>query len=239
VIGVFSTNAEAAAWNAKVKDNLATPRGITVGKKAGDFIFDDLNSDGVIDTKDQVFMGYLTPNITGGFQNTFIWKQLSLRIGMDYALGHMISNGSLARSLGTGRAFNEGAPAQALGPDIWQKEGDQGKKYARFSFADADFGQRNYIRSSTLGGNNGYGSDVSAMISKGDFLAFREVTLSYDVSRDILRRARISGLNVFASVFNLGYLTAYDGINPEVYNGFDALGYPRPRQFTLGATLKF
>ena len=239
VIGVFSTNAEAAAWNAKVKDNLATPRGITVGKKAGDFIFDDLNSDGVIDTKDQVFMGYLTPNITGGFQNTFIWKQLSLRIGMDYALGHMISNGSLARSLGTGRAFNEGAPAQALGPDIWQKEGDQGKKYARFSFADADFGQRNYIRSSALGGNNGYGSDVSAMISKGDFLAFREVTLSYDVSRDILRRARISGLNVFASVFNLGYLTAYDGINPEVYNGFDALGYPRPRQFTLGATLKF
>ena len=239
VLGVFSTNAEAAAWNAKTKDNLATPRGQTVGKKAGDFIFADLNADGVIDTKDQVFMGYLTPDITGGFHNTFTWKGISMRVGMDYALGHMISNGALARSLGTGRAFNEGAPAEALGPDIWQKEGDQGKRYARFSFADADFGQRNYIRSSALGGNNGYGSDVSAMISKGDFLALREITVSYDLPKDMMRKIRSTGMNVFASVFNLGYLTAYKGVNPEVYTGFDALGYPRPRQFIMGATLKF
>ena len=239
VLGVFSTNAEAAAWSAKTRDNLATPRGLTVGKKAGDFIFADLNSDGVIDTKDQVFMGYLTPNITGGFHNNFSWKGLTLRIGTDFALGHMISNGALARSMGTGRAFNEGAPAEALSPETWQKEGDVGKKYARFSFADADFGQRNYLRSSTLGGNNGYGSDVSTMISKGDFLALREITLAYDLPKNVSRKLRSTGVNIFASAFNLAYLTAYDGINPEVYTGFDALGYPRPRQIVLGANLKF
>ena len=239
VLGVFSTNAEAAAWSAKTRDNLASPRGQTLGKKAGDFIYADLNEDGVIDTKDQVFMGYLTPNITGGFHNTFGWKGISLRIGTDFAMGHMISNGNLARSLGTGRAFNEGAPAQALGPDIWQKEGDVGKKYARFSFADGDFGQRNYIRASSLGSNNVYGSDVSTMISKGDFLALREVTLSYDLPRTVLRKIRTSALSVFASAFNMAYITAYEGMNPEVYTGFDALGYPRPRQFVLGATVKF
>jgi TonB-linked SusC/RagA family outer membrane protein len=239
VVGVFATNAEAAAWSARTRDNLATPRGQTVGKKAGDFIFADLNADGVIDTKDQVFMGYLTPDVTGGFHNTFSWKGLSLRIGTDFALGHVISDGNLARTLGTGRAFNEGAPAQALGPDIWQKEGDAGKKYARFSFADADFGQRNYIRASSLGANNSYGSDVSAMISKGDFLALREITFAYDLPKTVSRKLRSTGVNVFASAFNLGYLTAYDGINPEVYTGFDALGYPRPRQVVLGATLKF
>ncbi|MBE7170188.1 MAG: SusC/RagA family TonB-linked outer membrane protein [Williamsia sp.] len=239
VLGVFATEAEAAAWNATKKDNLASPPGISVGKHAGDFIFDDVNGDGVIDTKDQVFMGYRTPDKIGGMQNTFSYKAFSLRIAVDYAMGHLISNGALARSLGQGRAFNEGAPSQALGPDIWQKSGDAGKKYARFSFADFDFGQRNYIRLGTLGNNNSYASDVSALIEKGDFLALREISLSYEVSKDLLRKIRSTGLNLFASVYNLGYLTKYTGINPETYTGFDEAGYPRPRQFSLGATLRF
>jgi len=238
-LGVFATEEEAKAWNATKKDNLASPSGITTKKHAGDFIFDDINNDGVIDTKDQVFMGYRSPDKIGGMQNFLTYKSFSLKIAVDYALGHLISNGALARSLGQGRAFNEGAPEQALGPDIWQKEGDVGKKYARFSFADFDFGQRNYIRLATLGNNNSYASDVSAMIEKGDFLALREIALSYDIPRSILQKIRLSSVNIFASVFNLGYLTKYKGINPETYTGFDALGYPRPRQFSLGTSIRF
>ena len=239
VVGVFATEAEASAYNAKIKDNIASPLGITTGKHAGDFIFADINSDGVIDTKDQVFMGYRNPDKVGGMQNTFSYKGLSLRVTMDYAMGHVISNGALARAIGQGRAYNEGAPAQATGPDIWQKEGDAGKKYARFSFADFDFGQRNYIRLGTLGNNNSYASDVSAMIDKGDYLAFREISLSYELPSNIMNKIHSTGLNVFASVYNLGYLTKYTGLNPETYTGFDDGGYPRPRQFSLGATLRF
>jgi len=237
--GVFSTDAEAAAWNAKVKDNLASPQGILVGKHAGDFIFRDVNGDGIIDTKDQVFMGYRNPDKIGGMQNTFTYKGLSLRFTMDYALGHVIANGALARSLGQGRAFNEGAPQEALGPDIWQKSGDVGKKYARFSFADFDFGQRNYLRGATLGNNASYSTDVSTMFSKGDFLAFRELSLAYDIPAGVMRKIHATGMNVFFSVYNLGYLTAYKGLNPEIYSGYDPGGYPRPRQYSLGATLRF
>lgn len=239
VLGVFATDEEAAAWNARIKDTKASPQGILVGKRAGDFIFDDVNNDGVIDTKDQVFMGYRNPDKIGGIQNTFTYKRLSLRITADYAMGHIISNGALARSLGQGRAFNEGAPAEALGPDIWKQSGDVGKKYARFSFADYDFGQRNYLRSATLGNNQGYGSDVSVMYQKGDFLALREITLSYDFPVSMLNKFKASSLNVFASVYNIGYITAYKGLNPEIYSGFDPGGYPRPRQFSLGANLRF
>ena len=172
-------------------------------------------------------------------QNTFSYKGISLRVVVDYALGHLISNGALARSLGQGRAYNEGAPKEALGPDIWQKEGDAGKKYARFSFADYDFGQRNYLRNATLGTNYTYSSDVSTMIQKGDFLAFREISIGYDIPKDLLRKAHVAGLNVFASVNNIGYITGYKGFNPETYTGVDGGGYPRPRQYSLGATLKF
>lgn len=239
VLGVFATDAEAAAWNAAKKDNLASPQGIILGKRAGDFIFADINNDGVIDTKDQVFMGYRTPTVTGGMQNTFSCKGISMRVTFDYAMGHMISNGALARSLGQGRAFNEGAPAEALGPDIWQKPGDAGKKYARFSFADFDFGQRNYLRAGTLGINNSYASDVSALIEKGNFVALREISFAYDLPAYIMRHIRSTGMNVFASIYNVGYLTGYKGLNPETYTGFDPGGYPRPRQFSLGATVRF
>ncbi len=237
VDGVFSTDAEAAAWG-KV-DQLASPSGIPIGKHAGDYKWADLNNDGIIDTRDVVFMGYSTPDKIGGMQNTLTYKNFTLRVAVDYAMGFVISNGALARSLGQGRAFNEGAPAEALGKDIWQKSGDVGKKYARFSFADFDYGQRNYLRTSAIGTNNSYGSDVSTMISKGDFLALREIYIGYDIPKAVLKKIHASNLNVFGSIYNLAYLTAYKGLNPETYSGFDDGGYPRPRQFSLGATLKF
>jgi hypothetical protein len=77
------------------------------------------------------------------------------------------------------------------------------------------------------------------MYEKGDFLALREITLTYDVPTAILKKARITGLNIYASVYNVGYITGYQGLNPEVYSGFDPGGYPRPRQYSLGANLKF
>ncbi len=239
-LGVFATEADAAKWNAGHKDQLASAVGIPIGKHAGDFIFDDINNDGLINSKDQVFMGYRSPDKIGGMQNYFTYKSLTLKIAVDYAMGFVIEDGALARSLGQGRAFNEGAPAEALGPDIWQKEGDVGKKYARFSFADADFGQRNYVgRVATLGTNNSYGADNTAMTTKGDFLAFRELSLNYTFPSRIMRKIHSTGFNVYFSVYNLGYLTKYKGRNPETYIGYDDGSYPRPRQFSIGGTLKF
>lgn len=239
VLGVFATDEEAAEWNARIKDNLASPQGIIVGKHGGDFIFDDVNGDGVIDTKDQVFMGYRTPDKLGGIQNEISYKRFKLRVNADYALGHIISNGALARSMGQGRAFNEGAPSQALGSDVWKNQGDEGMKYARFSFADYDFGQRNYLRNAPLGNNSSYNSDVSVMYEKGDFIALREVTLTYNFPAPWAKKLGSTGINVYASVYNVGYLTRYSGLNPEIYSGFDPGGYPRPRQYSVGAVAKF
>jgi TonB-linked SusC/RagA family outer membrane protein len=237
-LGVFATEAEAKAWG-KV-DNLSSPAGRTVGKHAGDYIWADLNNDNIIDSKDMEFLGYRSPDKTGGMQNTFSYKNFTLKFNVDFALGHIINDGALARSLGQGRAFNEGAPAEALGDDIWKKEGDVGKKYARFSFADYDFGQRNYLRQvTTIGTNSSYGVDVATLTTKGDFLAFRELSLGYDLPKSFLQKYKVSGMTLFASVYNIGYITAYKGQNPETYTGFDPGGYPRPRQFTFGANLKF
>ena len=238
VEGVFATDEEAEAWG-KV-DQLASAQGLGVGKKAGDYRWADLNNDNIIDSRDMVFTGYKTPDKIGGMQNTLTYRNFTMRFNIDFALGHVISNGALARSLGQGRAYNEGAPEEALGDDIWKKPGDEGKRYARFSFGDFDNGQRNYLRNvNAVGGNSGYSSDVSTMIEKGDFLAFRELYLSYNMPAKLMSKIGSAGMSVFGSITNLGYITKYEGLNPESYTGFDPGGYPRPRQFTLGAAVKF
>lgn len=242
--GIFATDEEAKAWD--VLDLVAPAATQGLGKKrGGDVRWADLNGDKKIDGRDMVFIGYRNPDKIGGLQNTFRYKALSLRVTMDYALGHMISNGALARSMGQARSGNEGAPREALGDNVWQKQGDVGKTYPRFSFADAGVGQRNHVRFATnvnytdVGVDDIYGTDVDFYYSKGDFLAFREVSLTYEVPAGLVKRISSGGLTLNAGVYNLGYLTKYKGLNPETYKGYDEGAYPRPRQFTLGATLRF
>ena len=242
--GVFATDAEAAA--SPIKDMMLPAANLGKVKHAGDVNWADLNGDNLINEKDLVFMGYRVPNKIGGMQNTFRYKGFTLKFNVDYAMGHVINDGELGRALGQGRSSNEGAPREALGNDIWQKQGDTGKKYPRFSFADYDIGFRNHLRFissqtgySGVGIDNSYGVDNSIYYSKGDFLAFRELSLSYNIPANICRKMSVKSITLNSGIYNIGYLTAYKGFNPEQYKGYDEGGYPRPRQITFGATIQF
>ncbi|KAA9349389.1 SusC/RagA family TonB-linked outer membrane protein [Larkinella humicola] len=240
--GIFATDEEAKS---APKDLLVTSVALGKPKHGGDVNWADLNGDGQIDGKDLVFIGYRVPDKIGGMQNTFTWKGFSARFTMDYALGHVISDGALARAMGQARASNEGAPREALSDETWQNPGETGKYYPRFSFGDADFGYRNHLRQVTQVGYNqvglddGYGSDNSIYFAKGDWLALRELSFSYQLPTGIARRIFAGSVQLNAGVYNIGYLTKYKGLNPEVYKGYDEGGYPRPRQFTFGATIRF
>lgn len=243
--GIFATDEEARG--AEVPVDMARPPAILGRpKNGGDVNWADLNGDRIIDGRDLVFMGYRVPDKIGGLQNTFSYKGLTMRFTMDYAMGHIVNDGALARAMGQGRSFNEGAPREALGSTTWQNPGDTGMKYPRFSFGDYDIGQRNHLRFihaiagyTDVGLGDSYGMDNSIYYSKGDWLAIRELSFSYSLPASLSQRLKLSRVALNAGVFNLGYLTGYKGLNPEVYKGFDEGGYPRPRQFTVGATIGF
>jgi TonB-linked SusC/RagA family outer membrane protein len=242
--GIFASNEEARAPGVP-KDMIAASANLNKPRNGGDVNWADLNNDGLIDGKDLVFMGYRIPDKMGGLQNTFTYKGFTLRVNMDYAMGHVISDGSLARGMGQGRSYNEGAPRMALSDKTWQGEGQTGAVYPRFSFGDFDIGWRNHLRFvssagySGVGLDNSYGVDNSIYYSKGDFLAFREVSLAYNLPSKIARMVFMNNVALNAGLYNIGYLSAYTGFNPEVYKGYDEGGYPRPRQLTLGVTLQF
>jgi hypothetical protein len=73
---------------------------------------------------------------------------------------------------------------------------------------------------------------------KGDYLAIREVTLSYSLPAKLLKRLKLSNIRFNATANNLYYFTKYRGLNPE--NGDQDNGrYPVPRIFSFGANVGF
>lgn len=232
MIGVYPTDAD--ALNAPF-DVYANGR----VKKGGDAIWDDLNGDGRIDNKDMVFMGYIRPDKTGGMVNSFQYKGLGLRFVMDYGIGHVIDNGFRAKANGSSRNNNM-AIADVLGNQIWKKPGDIATIPRYTVESDFDFGYRNHVRDAQgIGNSSSNPSNSSLYYSKGDYLAFREFSLSYQLKAGFLQKAAIQGLELFGGVYNIGYLTKYDGLSPEIFTGNDPGQYPRPREYNFGLRATF
>ncbi|SDB58861.1 TonB-linked outer membrane protein, SusC/RagA family [Flavobacteriaceae bacterium MAR_2010_188] len=241
MIGVYSTDEEAA--NAP-QDLLVSGSKFGDPKNGGDAIWRDVNGDNIIDDKDLVFVGYETPDKIGGMVNTFSYKGLQLRFAMDYAFGHVINSGWRARANANARN-NVMTTTDVLRDDFWTEQGDIAK-YPRYDNAsDFDNGYRNHLRNlgsnSNLDATGGGGSASTLYYEKGDFIAFRELTLSYSIPTGIdgISKLGLSDIRLNASAYNIGYWTKYSGLTPEIYDGTDEGIYPRPFQIILGVNLTF
>lgn len=230
-LGTYQTDEEAA--NAPVDPN--AQRRV---KHAGDSKFEDRNNDGTLDVNDMVFMGYIRPDKSGGILNTLRYKSLSVRIVMDWAVGHVIDNGFKGQIMGSSRN-NNNAITEAM-TNSWQEAND-GTRYPKYTVqSDYDYQYRNHMRWDNQIGSTTQGSTNNSLyFSKGDFLAFREVSLSYQLPESWSNRLRLSAVELFAGAYNLGYLKRYEGMFPEIYDGTDYGTYPRPRQYNMGARISF
>ena len=87
----------------------------------------DQNGDGVINDQDKVVLGQALPNVMGGFTNTFNYKNWSLTVFFNYALGGKIINTNVTK-LDLYQAGNNNSYADGLG--AWRPAnpitGDQG-----------------------------------------------------------------------------------------------------------------
>ena len=124
-------------------------------------------------------MGNIFPNVTGGFSTTFGYKGLSLYARFDYALGHTLYNDLKARSLGQYQGqFNIITDVK----DMWS-EANPNSDLTKFYYAD-QLAKKNITRSnnaSTAADNNS-----SRYYEKGDYLALREITLSYQLPKSLI-----------------------------------------------------
>ena len=197
-----------------------------------------MDGDGKITSYDRKVIGNIFPNLTGGFSTTFGYKGLSLYARFDYALGHTLYNDLLARSLGQYQGtFNLISEVK----NTWS-EANPDADLPKFYYAD-QLAKYNITRSNnaslTLNNNS------SRFYEKGDYLACREITLSYNLPKNLIKGAFIRDASVYVTGQNLFYITGYSGISPEpAVAGTNAAGvddgrYPTPRTLLFGLSVTF
>ena len=154
----------------------------------GDVNWRDVDRNDTIDSRDQVFIGTIYPKWTGGITTSLGYKGLSLFGRLEYATGHTIYNDLVPRILGNYQGTFNYIDWQKRAWSPTNTDTDIPKVY----FADqvtAPNGKQNYTRAnnagSVLNGNN------SRFYEKGDYLAIREITLSYDIPKSLLGHTKI------------------------------------------------
>lgn len=91
-----------------------------------------------------------------------------------------------------------------------------------------------YLQTGFIGNSNELLSDY--YIQNASFLRMDNLTIGYNAGEVYHKHA---SLRLSAGVQNVFVVTKYKGLDPEINGGIDNNFYPRPRIFTLGASLDF
>lgn len=201
---------------------------------AGDVKWVDQNGDGVINSLDRKVIGRTTPDFVGGFTTNVSYKNFNLFVKTDFATGHLvwnhIRNKGYAQTQG-----NQNQPIEVL--DSWTPTNTD-TDWPRFVFVNStknvwrgDEGDSYTSSSSLLNAGN------SRFWEKGDYLALREVTLSYNVPAEYFNDV-IKRLSIYVTGSNLHYFKSMSGDTPEI-GGVQSGAFPVPKTFTIGLNVTF
>ena len=186
-----------------------------------------MNGDGEITGDDTYYAGSALPVAYGGLANDIKWKGVDLKVLFTYTLGRKIINslkhGSLAFNGRWGTIYNDYRKLH-----FWQKPGDMGMPTLEAA-SDLYSGQ--------------FSGATDKMIEKVSWVRLKQLTLGYNVPKNLLKKINMEGVRIFFTAENLFILSNYSGIDPEAVDqmmAYDNLNnYPLSRKLTLGLTINF
>lgn len=188
----------------------------------------DLNGDGVISENDKYYAASPLPVAHGGWINEISWKQFDLNVVFTYSLGrHIINNYKYSFA----QPGNGAAPimGDTRDFDAWTQADNKEHDFSKLQM---------YTEL-----KNQFSGAYDTAIEKVHMLRLKQLTLGYNLDRQIAGKIGLSGARLFMTMENLFLLTNYSGLDPEIVNifsGLDALSsYPLPRKFTVGLTINF
>ncbi len=179
--------------------------------------------------------GKVIPDFTGGFTNTFRYKNLSLSALFTFSVGAQIYDSSSKRQMGLASDWNFRTDIF----DRWRQPGDVAK-YPRMSREGSTYGKD---------GEQWFNSTM--WLFDGDYMRLKNLTLSYNIPSRSLHKFGISTARVFVSGTNLVTFTKYPGADPEVARDHDDardrnmsanvsfLTPPQERVYTFGLNVSF
>jgi len=207
----------------------------------GDRMYKDLNGDGIIDSKDQTFLGSPIPKFQYGFNNSFTYKNFDLNVFFSGSYGNKVFN--QLRVSQTSSQNNTAYFTDVLNYAKLALINPQG------SSSDVNNVYVTNPNTTVVGLRNdqtNYNDRPSNLwIEDASFLRCKNITLGYRLPESVLSKIFVHSLRVYANVSNVFVITKYKGMDPEIggWNplqvGWDGGNYPLPRVFTIGANLTF
>lgn len=198
----------------------------SISVQPGDPRYKDVNGDGIIDVNDRVIIGRTLPIHTGGFNNNFQYKGLSLNVLFQWSYGNDIFNGN--------RMILENNEMNRVDLNMF-------KSALNFWSPENQNNTNPRLKATRL-----VGAYTSQYIEDGSYLRLKTVSLAYTIPKKYIGKWKIDNLNVFASGQNLFTWTNYSGMDPEVSiknsiltPGFDYSAYPMGRVLMFGVKAGF
>ena len=153
--------------------------------------------------KDVLFMGSSQPSWTGGLFNNFLYKRFLLAINITYNMGHVLFRD--ANTFWSGVMYDNSMSSEFA--NRWKAAGDEARtNIPRFAGSNAIANNR----------NTGYYQYANTNVFDASYAKIREITLSYNLGPDIVRRLRAEGVSFRVQVSNLMLWKAnHLGIDPE------------------------
>ena len=212
VEGIFQNQAEIDAYINTDGDKLQP------NAKPGDFKYEDVDGNGVIDNKDRIFLGNALPTSQAGFSATLTHSGFDLTFDLYARWGNKIYNAKRAQRLG-----NENYDLDFYN-NRWHGEGTSSL------YPSADLTGDNMLP------NSWYFED-------GAFLRVRTIQLGYTFPKSWTQSIGISSLRIYANATNPVNLFGYNGFNPEIAGGattsqgIDLNVYPMSATYNFGINL--
>jgi TonB-dependent starch-binding outer membrane protein SusC len=211
--GIFQNQAEVNAHKG------ADGKPLQPNAKPGDFRFQDVNKDGVLNPDDRTNIGDPTPNWTYGFNFTAAYK------GFDMILfGQGVAGNQIFKATRRFDLQKANMTTDALGR--WTGEGTS-NTYPRLNKNDPN---QNFSRSSDF------------YIEDGDFFRVKTLQFGYSLPKSILQLLKLNKCRLYISGNNLFTFTKYSGFDPEIGGGsygVDRGFYPQARFFLGGVQVGF
>lgn len=199
----------------------------------GDYIYKEVEADGVVDDKDKMVIGCSQPLFTGGFASALSYKGFDLKLLFSFSYGNDIFNANRAISELMSLSQNQSTAVlnRWRAPDL----DESGKPIA---------GTGNPSNTMAAAGRVPLKHIISNWIEDGSYLRLQSVVLSYTLPQSVIRKIHLKNAKVWVSAQNLWTWTNYSGYDPEVNTGqggtseiapgLDFGAYPRARTLQVG-----
>lgn len=253
VIGMFEKESDFYMKDANgdfILDAAGKPRFVAIPEKKeisegtgvwyGDYIYEDVNGDGVIDEKDRKYIGNPEPDFTFGFNNTITWKGFDFNLFLTGSVGN---DGYNYLRQQQSDPFNRWSTLASVCD--FAKVGliDPDGEHTLGNMQVLNPGATTYRIDQASSNQNARTSNV--FVEDASYLRIKNISVGYTLPASFTRRFSVESLRIYCNIQNLYTFTKYKGYDPEIgaYNqqvllrGVDYARYPSQRMFTFGLNI--